>query len=467
MLRSLLRGLCHLVPPASLALLGCAAGVGKVSIPVEPPREFSRMGERVAPERWWTAFGDSALDALVDSALAANFDLQSAWERLRAARAVVSREGAGLLPDIEATARGEKTRASEKADEFERLGLGVGAAWELDLWGRIRSGVDAERYRAEAALADYRAAALSLSAEIALTWYRLAEAGSGLALAEEQIETNETVETLLGNRFGTGQVRAVDILRQRQLVEAARERRALLESRRRVLQHRLAVLTGNPPQDAALPSTLGLPELPPLPHTGVPSGLVRRRPDVLAAFHRLQAADRDLAEAVRDQFPRLSFAVAASTSDGAAAGLFETWALSFVGNLIAPIFLGGELRAEVDRAGSVKRELLYAYGQTVLTAFQEVEDALIQEQQQAASLERLREQIRLGDLAYEQLRIAYLNGAGSYVDVLLALDGLQALRRDLLASERALVEHRIALYRALAGPVPHPEGGRDEPISAD
>jgi outer membrane protein TolC len=170
-----------------------------------------------------------------------------------------------LLPHLEASARAEKTRASESSAEFERFDLGLGAAYELDLWGRIRSGVDAEQYRAEAVLADYRAAAVSLSAEIAVAWYRLAEAERGLALADEQIETNETVETLLTNRFGTGQVRAVDILRQRQLVEAARQRRALLVSQARVWRHQLAVLTGKPPRGAALPAPAVLPELPPLP----------------------------------------------------------------------------------------------------------------------------------------------------------------------------------------------------------
>ena len=436
-------------------LAGCGTQTGTVSLPVEPPESFSEPGTLAVSERWWASFDNPDLNAAVDSALVHNFSLRTAWQRLRAAEATVDRESSALFPDLEASARGDVTRSTEQANgDTETIGLGLSSVYELDLWGRIRSDIEAERFRARATLADYRTAALTLSAEIVLTWYRLAEARSQLDLVEEQIETNRTVLNLLENRFGTGQIRAVDILRQRQLLEATIEQRSFAESRIQVLQHELAVLLGNLPQrigvdPASIPDRL--PDLPPLPETGVPVDLVQRRPDVQSAFNRLRAADRELASAISSQYPRLTFSASAATSATSAGSLFEEWALSFAGNLLAPIFSGGRLRAEVDRSEAVKQQRLYEYAQSVLVAFREVEDALILERKQQESIGSLEEQVELARQAYEQLRIEYFNGSGNYLDVLTALDEVQQLRRDLLSARLSLVEIRVSLYRALAG----------------
>jgi outer membrane protein TolC len=125
-----------------------------------------------------------------------------------------------------------------------------------------------------------------------------------------------------------------------------------------------------------------------------------------------------------------------------------------VGGIFAPIFLGGELRAEVDRTRAVKQRLLYEYGQQVLVAFGEVEDALVLEANQAKRIDNLEVQVELADQSYRQLEIEYFYGAGSYIDVLVAQVSLQELRRTLLSARLDLVEHRISLYRALAGALP-------------
>lgn len=434
----------------SLSFAGCATQTGTVSLPMDAPDTFSEPGTLDVPERWWIAFGNERLNATVDSAMERNFNLKTAWQRLRAAEAVVDRESSALFPDLEASASGGASRFSDQADT-ESIELGLSSVYELDLWGRIRSGIEAERYRAQATLSDYRAASLSLSAEIVVTWYRLAEARNQLDLVNEQIETNETVLSLLENRFGTGQIRGVDILRQRQLVESTREQRSLAESRVQVLEHQLTVLLGRAPQQGIESMPDSLPDLPTLPDTGIPIDLVQRRPDVQSALNLLRAADRDLASAISNQYPRLSFSISASTAAENAGNLFRDWALSFAGNLIAPIIYGGELSAEVDRSEAVKQQRLYQYGQTVLTAFREVEDALVLEQKQRESIRSLQKQVKLARQAYEQLQLEYFNGTSNYLDVLTALDELQQLRRDLLSARLILIEYRISLYRALAG----------------
>ena len=193
--------------------------------------------------------------------------------------------------------------------------------------------------------------------------------------------------------------------------------------------------------------------LPPLPNPGVPLDLVQRRPDVQRAFMVLQAADRDVASSISNQFPRITLAASLNSTSSSVQNLFQDWATSFAGNLLAPLFYGGELRAEVRRTEAVAREQLYSYGQTVLNAFQEVEDALVLEARQRDRIAFLETQLTLADQTFEQLRVQYLNGTSNYLDVLTALDDVQALRRDLLTHQLALVEYRLGLYRALAGSI--------------
>jgi NodT family efflux transporter outer membrane factor (OMF) lipoprotein len=425
---------------------------------MELPDAFSQSGAEVVPEAWWTVFEDARLDALVDTALASNFDLMVAWERVRAAQAVVDFEAAELYPFVNAEASAILSEAESEGQGGAEVRLGLGAAYEVDLWGRIGARVAAERFSARATRADYEAAALSLSAEVTRAFYRLVEAQSQLRLAEEQIETNREVLQLIESRFGAGLVGGVDVLRQRQLLQATYEQRAEAAGRVQLLAQQIAVLVGRPPTRDVGPVPAALPELPPPPATGVPIDLVRRRPDVQSALLQVQAADRRVAAAISSRYPRLTLTASGSVAPVAADDVFREWAYSFAGSLLAPIFYGGRLRAEVDRTEAVRQQRLFAYAQTVLVAFREVEAALTMEATRREEIEHLERQVELGQRAFEQLRVQYLNGSGSYLEVLTAVDDLQQLRRDLLSARLDLVESRIGLYRALAGPFePPPE----------
>ena len=430
-----------------------------VKLPVSPPDSFSTSGVDHAPSRWWTVFDNQHLDSLVTRALDSNFTLKTAWSRLRAAQAVADGASAGFFPTLDATAGAEVTRTENSApsdvsmEQFsnEQLRLGLSSEYELDLWGRIRSHAEAERLRATATYADYRTAALSVSAEVVRTWAQLVIAQNQLALLNQQIDTNEQVLELLKARFGSGQIRSVDILRQRQLLESTREQKYVAETNIRLLEHQLTLLLGRPAPQPVNIFRDSLPELPPLPETGLPAELIRRRPDVQQAYHQLRAADRDLAAAISNQYPRLTFTASLATTGETADDLFQSWIASFAGNLLASIFRGGQLSAEVDRAEAVKNQRLYEYGQTTLVAFREVENALIRENKQRRQISSLEKQVQLARQAYEQLRIEYFNGVSDYIDVLTALTDEQQLQRDLLTARLSLFESRIALYRALAG----------------
>ncbi|PAU80427.1 hypothetical protein CK501_08240 [Halovibrio salipaludis] len=418
--------------------------------PVTVPETFSASGEEPAPERWWRSFGDERLNELVQDGLDANLDLLTAWQRLREARSAVNQQSANLYPNLDATANAEVSN-SDSSDTEETLTLGLSSEYEVDLWGRINSQVEAEQYRALATRADYRTTALTLSAEVTRTWYQLRAQRAQLDLAESQIETNRNVVKLLETQFGSGQAGSADVLRQRQLLESTEEQRLGTESELQVLENQLAVLLGRTPRNTDLPEARGLPELPPLPETGVPAELVQRRPDVRQAFNQLQAADADLAAAISNQFPRLTLTASASTQENSVQDLFDNWATALAGNLVAPLIDAGQRDAQVSQARAVRRQRLYEYGQTVLTAFQEVEDALVQERKQRQAIERIKRQLELAETTYQQLRQQYFNGQVGYIDVLTALTDRQDLERSLISARRQLLEFRVALYRALAG----------------
>ncbi|MDT0646288.1 TolC family protein [Zunongwangia sp. F260] len=432
-------------------LSSCAPKLQNVEPPIEEAGAFSYTGNEAIPEEWWKSFNDPDLDSLINIALTKNLNLAATWEQFKAAQAIVRREKSFLWPEIDLAARSAISRPEPDFAGGENFQAGLAAGYELDLWGRIRSGIQAEKFRAEASFYDYQAAAMTLSAEISNTWFQLLTVEKQLELTNRQIETNEEILRLIRARFTSGQVRAVDILRQQQLLESTRDQKIFYETQLMLLQNQLAVLLGRPPQNLLITPETALPELPPLPETGLPLELIRRRPDVQQAYNLVLSADREMAQAIRSKYPRLTFDLSAQSRSNNYGNLFQDWAYTLAGNLVAPLLYGGRIRAEVDRTEALKNQQLYLYGQTVLIAFREVEDALIREQKQKERIEVLERRLELAQKTNKQLRIEFLNGLSEYLDVLLSLDQEQQLQRDILEARQTLLEHRITLYRTLAG----------------
>jgi NodT family efflux transporter outer membrane factor (OMF) lipoprotein len=331
------------------------------------------------------------------------------------------------------------------------MNSGLEVGYEVDLWGRIDSLVEAEQLRGRAAEEAYHAAALSLSAQVTIAWLQFVEALRQKDLLTQQIETNQKILKILEARFSSGLIGSADVLRQRQLIESTREQLYVVESTIGLQWHQLQLLKGKAPQESPVVTEVELPGLPPLPQTGLPSDLVRRRPDLRQAFYELEALDADLAAAVANQYPRLNLSASISTSAESPENLFDTWVASVAGQIVAPLFDGGQRRAEVDRRKALLREGAANYMQTTLEAFGEVEDALLREAQQNRILKSLERQLTLNKMTYKQLRVQYINGASDYLSVLINLIEGQRLQRDLLVAKRELLEIRVALYRSLAG----------------
>ena len=441
---------CHVAWLLLLGFVGCASNDVTRHHSARDLLSFSASGQAYLPDRWWTEFHNPALNLRVEQALGDNFDLAVALQRLRAARAVTRRESSDLVPDIDGFIAVDSTFGP--TPDQTTTSWGLDAAYQVDLWGQIQSRVEAERLRAEATHADYHVVALSLAAEVARTWFSLIESHAQLELLEEQLETNRRGLTGQEARFGVGAGGgSPDVLRQRQLVASTLEQAVVVRAGIEVLEHQLAVLLGQLPQAASFDPGAELPDLSPLPDTGLPSELLTRRPDVRRDYLAYVAANHDLESAISAQYPRLNLTGSLINAAERPETLFRDWFVSIGGQLIAPLFDGGQRRAEVDRTAAVACQRFHEYQQTMLIAFREVEDNLALEHYQIQRIEQLITQVELAEQASEQLRQRFITGDASFLDILSSVQSEQRLQREILSARLDLILIRIGLYLALAG----------------
>ncbi|MET0090845.1 MAG: TolC family protein [Candidatus Thiodiazotropha sp.] len=433
-----------------MLLAGCSTVPDRNELPVETLEAFSQTGsDWVVPDRWWLDLQDNSLEGLIEQALSHNFSLRAAWARLRQAEAVAQREGAARLPSLDLNGSLTRSDGSDTRASTSRQ-LGLYAGYELDLWGRVKASSDAAALDAQASQADLRTAALSLSASLADTWYQLVEQRAQIDLIGRQLNLNGQLLELIEGRFKTGQVYASDVYRQRQLLAQTEGEMAQAQTRLKTLEHQLTILLGSVPGSQTLPMDADLPVLLPLPTTGLPSELLNRRPDLQAALLRLQASDARAAAAVANRYPRLDLS-AALTTPGATGGVFDGWLGNIVAQLSAPLFDGGQRRAEVARTEAVVRESLNDYAQALLEALGEVEDALVAEAGQRRYLSSIDAQLDALATVATQEGQRYFQGDADYLSVLDAIRSRQSLERQQVSARRELISNRIALVTALAG----------------
>jgi len=465
------RGVLAVVAVVSTAgwLAACSEAPESVATRAQLPETFSRSGDAPRVDRWWSRFDDPALQKLVDRALTNEPGLRATWARLVQAEAVAGRTRADRFPSVDGTGETRIEDGSEPRMTRESYSLGLSASYEVDLWGRVDARADAARLDARASRQDLRASALTLSGEVADAWYRLVAQRARLDLLRKQLETNTKVARVVNVRVRQGQAALADLLRQRELIERTREQIATAEGDIAAIEHELAVLLGQAPGAADVPSGRALPDVPALPETGVPAKLLQRRPDVRERLLRVRAADKRVAAAVADQYPRIDLTGALSTNSAAPAELFTTWMGNLASQLAVPLIDAGRREAEVDRTEAVVAERLARYEETALTAIRDVADALARVRQQRRRVASLREQIDLARRSVDRLRGRYIGGNTDFLDVLDALTRVQDLERSLIEARRARLAARIELARALAGGVtpPRPDGRGFEPLEAD
>ncbi len=413
---------------------------------------------------WWTDFGDPGLDAVVESALRQNYDLQAAASRLEQALADSRVAGADLQPQLQVGLNGSQRKqnfigfpipgAEDRvlSTVFTNYGVSLDLTWEADLWGRLRAGARAALADLQSRAADLRAAQLSLAGQTTKAWFAIAEAQQQLRLAEASVASFRASAEQVRERFEEGLRPALDVrlaLSNLANAEALREQRGQQFD---AAVRQLEVLMGLYASGAlAMPSDL--PDAPATIPGGLPAELVRRRPDVVAAERRIAAARQRLRVAQRDLYPRISLTANTGTATGALQDLvkrdFGVWTL--LGNVIQPLLQGGRLRAAVDRAEARAAEELAIYANTALQAFSEVETALAAEEYLVARERYLAvsaEQSRAAEIIADD---RYRTGLDDYITVLESQRLALQAEGDLIAARRQRLENRVDLYLALGG----------------
>ncbi len=431
----------------------CSTTVNDFISPVKPAEYFSQSGAVAITNKWWLAFNDPVLNDLIDQALDRNFNLRIAFDRLASARAIAKKSGAELIPQLNGSFSATRSISNTAAGQntIDAFTAGFAASYELDLWGRIRAGMNAAELDYEAAMQDVDIAAIMLSTEITSTWYQLIDQRMQSELLDKQIKINQDNVKILLTRFNLGQARAADVFQQKQLLQSTLGDKTTVTANIKRFEYQLATLLGLPVNQVALPVKSSFPELPAKPDTGLSSELILRRPDIKKAYLKVQAADQRIASAIADRFPKVSLSTGINTSAPDLHNLFNNWLATLAGNMVVPIIDGSRRIAEVERNEAIFSESINQYAAVILNSIQEVETALIQEQQQHLLLDSLDQQLTLSRLALEQIQLRYQYGDLDFLRVLSARLSVQSLERSRIRAERELIDFRINLYKALAG----------------
>ncbi|MDZ7760659.1 MAG: efflux transporter outer membrane subunit [Desulfovermiculus sp.] len=442
----------------SLALLsGCMAFAPpqRSAQPVEFPTAFAWNMNGTAPvEAWWEAFNSRELNRLVDTALDDNFDIRASWARLRQAQAVAAKSRAGLFPVVDTGLEGSRTRTYRDNDllsDNKSASLDLAASFELDLWGRIRSGYTADQLSARSAHEDVRAAVISLTGEVVGTWVDLLASRQEMQVVKEQVQINEQLLRLQATRFENGMATALDVTQQQELVANSRSALPPLQARERVALNKLALLLGQADMQTVSIQEQSLPQPVSQPETGIPAELLMSRPDVRAAYYRLLSADWEVSVARADRLPSLSISARTAMSSDSFRLAWGDWLTRLGTNLSAPLFDAGARKAEVERTQAVVDERLADYSAAVLEAIKEVQDALANISGQENRIAELKDELRAAKQARSQARLRYLKGQSDYLNFITQQRSVQGLQRNLITARTDLLSSQIALYRALGG----------------
>ncbi len=467
------RNILFLMAAGGMAACAGSPAVKPPAPPVKVPESWTAAETPPGEPRpeWWKDFGDALLDGLVTEALGRSFSLKSAATRVEAALAQARIAGADVYPLLSAGGTGLRQRQNfiglpipggpeVLSTTYTSFGISLDLAWEVDLWGRLRARESAALADAEAAGADYAGAQLSLAAQSAKAYFAAVEARRQVELARSTAGNNREVTARIRDRYVRGLRPALDLRLSEANLAASEATLRLREEQLDRALRQLETLLGRYPA-AQLGTAEDLPGLPPPVPAGLPSELVTRRPDLVAAERRLAAAGQRIREARASLYPQVRLTASGGTASSELSDLldkdFRVW--NVVGNLLAPLFQGGRLRAGVDLARANVQQALALYAEAVLRAFSEVETALASERILAERETALREAVEQSRAAYGISQQRY---AGGLVDIVTLLDAQQRLfaaESQLLGVRRARLEARVNLHLALGGGfVREPEG---------
>jgi multidrug efflux system outer membrane protein len=465
---------------ALLTLTGCAVGPNFKAPETKVPETYYSL-ENTKPQQasqatpqpvtlvhWWQSFHDPILDSLVQLALASNLDLQTAEARVRQARAARGVAAAGLWPQIDASALYQRSKGSSETATTgggtaistfgpfrELFQVGLDASWELDIFGGTRRNIEAATADLAASVEDRRDVLVTLVGELGSNYLNLRGFQEQIAIAKKNLAAQQKTAEITHKRFEAGFVGRLDVANADAQVATTAATIPVLQSSEQAAIYSIGVLLGKEPAFLAkeLASVAPIPPTPPKVPVGLPSDLLRRRPDIRRAEAQLHAATARIGVAVADLFPKfnLTGSLGFAANDITRIGTSNSKFWSFSPSVTWPVFAGGKIRWNIEVQNALQEQALLAYQQTVLTALKDVETALVayakeQEHQKSLAL-AVANNRQAVDLAMK----LYVAGKTDFLNVLNAQRSLFATEDALTQSTRTLGTNLIALYKALGG----------------
>jgi len=454
---------------AGLVLSGCAV-VGPDYVPpaTEVPAGWARLDPAAQPVahaaasgdlgQWWQNLNDPLLSRLIDEALQASPDLRSAQAKLREARARRTVAAAGQYPSVTASGSASRNRSSEEAGSGATrnfFSAGFDASWEIDVFGGVRRSVEAAAADLESAVASLHGTQVSLASEVALTYVEVRAQQTRIGVARANLASQSETLQLTDWRAQAGLVSSQDVEQARSNREQTRAQIPALETSLAEAEHRLDFLLGRVPGTlhARLAATGELPAVPERIAVGIPANTLRQRPDVRAAERRLAAETARVGVAEAARYPSFDLSGSIGLDALTLGGLGNSGAAtsSLLAGITGPIFNAGRLRAQVEIQDAVREQAQVTYEQTVLTALQEVENALV-------ALARNRERVEALAIAAESAGNAAQLARQRYSTGLIDFQSVLDTERSVLSAEDSLASSRadgvlalIRLYKALGG----------------
>jgi len=412
-------------------------------------------------EPWWLVFNDQTLNGLMQKTFSDNLSLKASIARVEQVRALYASSTSSRYPSLSIS--GKKTESGEVGDSQpvtapfsfspQNYEFGLSSTYEIDLWGKLSSSRKAAAADLVASEEDLRAFTFSLSAQLAKSYFTVIELRQQRDLLKQTISSYKDYNELVMERYLRGVAVSLDVYQSEINLTGARAQEAQVEARLAAVENAFGTMLGQYPSPGLIPENANLsnefPEISP----GLPSELINRRPDVRSANFRLVAADKRSAEAVASRFPRFSLTgtVGGSSDELADALDPENMIWNAIGNVIVPVFEGGRLKANADRAEATWLEQSYVYKQTLLNAFREVEDALAKRQNYQERIAQLQLQSQAASSSVRLATDRYLQGVTDYLPVVHAQTSYLNARRSLITARRELIDSYVELAVALGG----------------
>ena len=447
--------------PTSYSELPTTADQVPLSVPVADEGDLSQ---------WWLQFGDAELQKLIARALQSNLDLLAAASRVREAREQEIIAGAAGLPQIDAG--GLMAGAHSSANILSKFGdgsptpsrngplnlglfsAGFDASWEVDLFGGSRRGLEAAQASTDAAVWRMRDGEVALTAEIATDYIALRATQERIAILRAETQAQQDLLHMIKARAGVGFATQLDVNQQSSLADLTVAQIPELEGDVRALEHAIAVLMAQQPEAmvAELDSNVAIPAMPSSLPVGLPSDLLRRRPDIRAAERELGAATAQVGVAISALYPKFDLIGAVASTAGVGALVSGGNLGEFgLGSITWPVFHWDQSHANVRAKEEEAKQAYFSYQKAVLGAVQNVEDALARyttEQQRLVALERAETTAKSSTAIATQ---QFLAGTVTYVNVVVAQADELSVRAQLVQSQQVFATDLISLYKALGG----------------